>query len=106
MLRKKVFVSGRFDTLNFEYLVFLERAAVYGDLYVEIASDKTLSELTGRKPSCSEQERKYILETLKPVKACYINPNSCFMDFAERLRQISPDYFIVNENAPLPKVRH
>ena len=41
---KKVFVSGSYDMLHSGHVAFFEEAAVYGDLYVGIGSDRTIAE--------------------------------------------------------------
>jgi cytidyltransferase-like protein len=98
MRRKKIFVSGCFDMLHSGHIRFLEEAAAYGDVYVGIGSDHTVKELKGRYPVNTQEERKYMLEALKHVKACFINQGSGIMDFLKELDQISPDYFLVNED--------
>ena len=67
---KKVFVSGCFDMLHSGHVCFLENAFVYGDVYVGIGSDATIKELKGRYPITTQDERKYVLESLKFVKQC------------------------------------
>jgi len=106
MRRKKIFVSGCFDMLHSGHIRFLEEAAAYGDVYVGIGSDHTVKELKGRYPVNTQEERKYMLEALKHVKACFINQGSGIMDFLKELDQISPDYFLVNEDGnTLAKLR-
>jgi len=106
MRRKKVFVSGCFDMLHSGHVRFLEEAAAYGDVCVGIGSDRTVKELKGRYPVNTQEERKYMLEALKHVKACIVNQGSGIMDFLKELDQISPDYFLVNEDGnTLAKLR-
>jgi cytidyltransferase-like protein len=102
MRRKKVFVSGCFDLLHSGHVCFLEQAAAYGDVCVGIGSDRTIKELKGRYPVNTQEERKYMLEALRHVKACFINQGSGIMDFLEELDRISPDYFVVNEEGNTP----
>jgi cytidyltransferase-like protein len=102
MRRKKVFVSGCFDMLHSGHIRFLEEAAAYGDVYVGIGSDHTVKELKGRYPVYTQEERKYMIEALKHVKACSINQGSGIMDFLEELERVSPDYFLVNEEGNTP----
>ena len=102
MRRKKVFVSGCFDMLHSGHVCFLEQAAAYGDVCVGIGSDRTIKELKGRYPVNTQEERKYLLEALRHVKACFINQGSGIMDFLEELDRVSPDYFLVNEEGNTP----
>ena len=52
-----VFATGIFDQLHPGHVAFLQQAAQYGDLIVAVGSDRTLSELRGRRPANTEQER-------------------------------------------------
>jgi cytidyltransferase-like protein len=102
MARKKVFVTGCFDMLHSGHVRFLEEAATYGDVYVGIGSDRTVVELKGRPPVCTEQERQYLVEALKHVKRCFINSGSGIMDFLNELDRVKPDLFVVNEDGNTP----
>jgi cytidyltransferase-like protein len=97
MTTRKVFVSGCFDMLHSGHVRFLEEAAGYGDLYVGIGSDETIKELKGRYPVNTQEERKYMLEALKHVKASFINRGRGIMDFVEELRHLRPDVLVVND---------
>jgi cytidyltransferase-like protein len=98
----RVFVSGCFDLLHSGHVRFLEEAATYGDVYVGLGSDRTVFELKGRAPVNTQAERKYMLEALRHVKACFINSGSGALDFVEELTEISPDVFVVNEDGDAP----
>lgn len=100
---KKVFVSGCFDMLHSGHVAFLTEAASYGQLYVCIGSDVTVSQLKGRRPVNSQTERKYMIESLKCVQECIINTGSGIIDFENELRRIRPDIFIVNEDGHTPQ---
>jgi cytidyltransferase-like protein len=106
MRRKKAFVSGCFDMLHSGHVRFLEEAAAYGDVHVGIGSDKTVNALKGRYPVNTQQERKYMLEAVRFVKACYINTGSGIMDFLAELDRVSPDYLVVNEDGNTPDKLH
>ncbi len=98
MERKKVFVSGCFDLLHSGHIYFLQQAAALGSLYVGLGSDRTVKELKGKYPVCNQDERKYMVEALKSVKKCFVNTGSGILDFANELRRLSPDIFVVNED--------
>jgi cytidyltransferase-like protein len=102
MKRKKVFVSGCFDMLHSGHVRFLEEAADYGDVYVGLGSDRTIRELKGRAPVTTQSERKYLLDALRHVKACYVNSGSGIMDFLAEFKHVSPNIFIVNEGGNTP----
>ena len=102
MRKKKVFVTGCFDMLHSGHVRFLEVAAAYGDVYVGVGSDQTVKELKGRYPVNTQEERTFMLQALKYVKACSVNNGSGIMDFLEELNRVSPDYFVVNEDGNTP----
>jgi cytidyltransferase-like protein len=99
---KKVFVSGCYDMLHSGHVAFFEEAATYGDLYVGIGSDATISGLKARKTINAEQERLYMVKSLKAVKDAWINSGSGLMDFEAEVRQLKPDIFFVNEDGYTP----
>jgi len=100
--RKKVFVSGCFDILHSGHIAFLKEAAQFGDLYVGLVSDKTISDLKGRKTINSEEERLYMLEALSCVHKVTINKGSGILDFFDDMKFLKPDIFIVNEDGHTP----
>jgi cytidyltransferase-like protein len=102
MKRKKVFVSGCFDMLHSGHVRFLEEAAGYGELYVGIGSDETIRQLKGRYPVNTQEERKYLMEAVRHVKACFINRGSGMMDFVDDLKALRPDIFVVNTDGNTP----
>ncbi len=102
MPQKKVFVTGCFDMLHSGHVRFLEEAAGLGEVHVGIGSDRTVKGLKGRYPVNTQAERKYMLEALRHVKACYINSGSGIMDFLKELKRVSPDVLVVNEDGNTP----
>lgn len=102
MNAKKVFVTGCFDMLHSGHVAFLKEAATYGDVYVGLGSDDNVHNLKGRYPVNSQEERKYMLESLSCVKACIINTGWGITDFENELKSINPDIFIVNEDGNSP----
>jgi len=95
---KKVFVSGCYDMLHSGHVAFFEEAATHGDLYVGIGSDKTIHELKARRPVNNEQERLYMVKSLKPVKDAWINKGGGLIDFLKEIEQLKPDIFFVNSD--------
>lgn len=95
---KKVFVSGCYDMLHSGHVAFFKEASKYGDLYVGIGSDKTIEELKNRKTVYSEQERLYMVKSIRYVTDAYINPGSGMLDFLETLEKVNPDVFVVNSD--------
>ncbi|MBS7288053.1 MAG: FAD synthase, partial [Candidatus Freyarchaeota archaeon] len=68
---KKVMVFGTFDILHTGHLKFLEEAKRLGGegakLIVVIARDSTVHKVRGRPPIFSEEDRRRLIEGLKPV---------------------------------------
>lgn len=95
---EKVFVSGCYDMLHSGHVAFFEEASRHGDLYVGIGSDKTLMELKARRPINNEQERLYMVKSLKSVKDAWVNKGSGLIDFYEEIKTLNPDIFFVNSD--------
>lgn len=102
---KKVFVSGCFDILHSGHVEFFYEAAQYGDLYVALGSDRTIFELKGRATVNSEQERLFMVKSVSFVKDAFVSRGSGILDFEVELREIMPDYFIVNADGHIPEKR-
>jgi cytidyltransferase-like protein len=100
--KKKVFVSGCYDMLHSGHVAFFEEAAQYGDLYVGIGSDSTIYELKARKTVNPENERLYMVKSLKAVKDAWINSGSGLLDFEEDLEKQQPNIFFVNTDGHTP----
>jgi cytidyltransferase-like protein len=101
--QRKVFVSGCFDILHSGHIAFLKEASQFGDLYVGIGSDKTVSELKGRNTINSEDERLYMIEALSCVHKVSINRGSGILDFLDDMEDLKPDIFVVNEDGHTPE---
>ena len=101
-MSKKVFVSGCFDMLHSGHVAFFQEAASHGDLYVGIGSDRTISDLKGRRTVNGESERLYMIKSLRYVRDAWINRGSGLLDFEEELRELRPDIFFVNEDGYTP----
>ena len=101
-MSKKVFVSGCYDMLHSGHVAFFEEAASYGDLYVGLGSDQTISSLKGRKTVNTDHERLYMVKALRMVKDAWINSGSGLMDFEKEVVKLRPDIFFVNEDGFTP----
>jgi cytidyltransferase-like protein len=102
-MANKVFVSGFFDLLHSGHIEFFRQAAQFGDLYVAVGSDQTICELKGRSPVNSEQERLFMVKAVSYVRDAFIARGSGMLDFADELRQVRPDLFVVNEDGNIPE---
>ena len=99
---KKIFISGCFDLIHSGHIAFLKEASSFGKLYVGIGSDTTIQALKNKQPVYSEQERLYILKSIKYVHQCFINSGNGLLDFKDQLLLVQPDIFIVNEDGHHP----
>ncbi|MDA3818588.1 MAG: adenylyltransferase/cytidyltransferase family protein [Prolixibacteraceae bacterium] len=98
----RVFVSGCYDLLHSGHVAFFKEASQYGDLYVGIGSDATIAELKGRQTINSEQERLYMVKSVRYVEDAFINSGNGIIDFENEIKQLAPAYFIVNEDGYSP----
>ena len=95
---KKVFVSGCYDLLHSGHVEFFRQAAQYGELYVGIGSDKTILHYKNHKTVYSEQERLFMVKSIKYVKDAYINAGRGVLDFIPTLDIVKPDILVVNSD--------
>ena len=92
----KVFVSGCYDLLHSGHVEFFRQASQYGDLYVGIGSDATILEYKHHKTLYPEQERLFMVKSIRYVKDAFINQGSGIMDFIPTVEALKPDRFVVN----------
>ena len=97
-MSKKVFVSGCYDLLHSGHVEFFRQAAAYGDLYVGIGSDATIQEYKHHKTVYSEQERLFMVKSIRYVKDAFINAGSGIMDFVPTVEALKPDILVVNSD--------
>lgn len=96
--RPKVLVSGCYDLLHAGHVYFFELAAEHGDVYVCVGADANIEALKHHKTLLSEDERRYIVDSLKFVKSARVSSGSGMLDFEPDLMEILPDKFVVNED--------
>lgn len=80
------------------HVEFFRQAAEYGDLYVGIGSDKTILNYKHHKTVYSEQERLFMVKSIKYVKDAYINSGEGILDFVPTLDIVKPDILVVNSD--------
>lgn len=100
---KKVFVSGCYDLLHSGHVEFFRQAAQYGELYVGIGSDATIMGYKHHKTVYSEQERLFMVKSIRYVKDAYINAGSGVLDFVPTLDIVKPDVLVVNSDGGSPE---
>ena len=104
-MAKKVFVSGCFDMLHSGHIAFFKEASSYGELYVALGSDRTVFDLKGRPTVNTEHERVFMVKSVAYVKDAFIARGAGILDFEAELREMKPDYFVVNADGHIPEKR-
>jgi cytidyltransferase-like protein len=98
MNNKKVLVSGCYDLLHGGHIAFFKTAASYGKLYVSVGRDDNLFSLKGKRPYFSEEERLYIIRSIKYVEDAFLASGTGMLDFEPDMHRLKPDIFIVNHD--------
>jgi len=100
---KKVLVSGCYDLIHSGHVTFFKTAAQYGKLYVAVGADANLLLLKGKAPYFSQQERLYLVKSIRFVEEAFICSGTGMLDFEPDLERIKPDIFIVNSDGHTPE---
>ncbi|MCH5374444.1 MAG: adenylyltransferase/cytidyltransferase family protein, partial [Planctomycetes bacterium] len=97
--RKKVVVTGCYDWFHTGHVRFTEEVSTYGDLYVVIGHDANIRLLKGEgHPLLSENERRYVVGSIKYVKQALISSGEGWLDADPEIRRLKPDIYAVNED--------
>lgn len=91
----KVFVSGSFDPLHSGHVEFFKEASRYGDLYVGIGSDESITKFKHEVFHHSE-ERLFMIRAIRYVKDANVNTGMGFNDFTSNPFFKECDIFVVN----------
>jgi len=102
--RPKVVVTGCFDWLHSGHVRFFEEAATYGELTVVVGSNRNVSLLKGpRNPMFDEQDRRYLVSSIRHVHQSLISTGEGWMDAAPEIDAMKSDIYIVNEEGDKPE---
>jgi len=95
-----VLVTGSFDLLHSGHIEFLRQASQYGKLFVGIGSDVSITGLKNRPTIFTQEERLFMIRSIKYVEDAWINKGIGNMDFAEDIRCHNTfiDTLVVNED--------
>ena len=91
-------MSGCYDLLHSGHVEFFRQAAQFGDLYVGIGSDDTILHYKGHKTLWNEQDRLFMVKSIRYVKDAFINAGCGVMDFVPTVDFLKPDILVVNED--------
>jgi cytidyltransferase-like protein len=89
---KVVLAGGVYDILHLGHLAVLAEAKTYGDvLVVVVATDVTVETLKGRRPVFPEEDRRALVDSLKPVDAAIIGYEDVGMGYEQVIDDVKPD---------------
>ena len=104
--RKKVIATGCYDWFHSGHVRFCEEVSELGDLYVVVGSDTNVALLKGAgHPLLKQEERRYVVGSVRYVKQCLISTGSGWMDAEPEVHRIKPDIYAVNEDGDKPEKR-
>ena len=104
--RKKVIVTGCFDWFHSGHVRFFEEVSELGDLYVVIGNDDNVQLLKGQgHPLFPQDERRYIVDSIRFVRQALIASGSGWLDAAPEIEKIEPDIYAVNQDGDRPQKR-
>jgi FAD synthetase len=89
--RTTVLASGAFDLVHYGHVHFLKEAKKAGGdnarLIVIVARDKTIEKLKGKSPVIPENQRRAVIESLKPVDEAFLGyENMSLIDTIQKLK--------------------
>jgi len=95
--RKVVLATGAFDLLHYGHLNFLQEAKKMGGrdarLIVIVARDSTVEARKGKKPIVPEDQRRALIEALKPVDDAILGFED--MNYEAVIDKLNPDIIAV-----------
>ena len=87
-----VLAGGVYDILHLGHLAVLTEAKTHGDvLVVVVATDVTVETLKGRRPVFPEEDRRALVESLKPVDAAILGYEDVGMGHEQVIDEVKPD---------------
>jgi len=99
---RKVLVSGCYDLLHAGHIAFFKTAAQIGKLFVAVGADENVRLLKGKAPYYSQEERVYMVNSVRYVENAFIASGSGMLDFEPDIKRIKPDVFVVNRDGHTP----
>lgn len=91
-MTKVVLAGGVYDILHLGHLAALVEAKTYGDvLVVVIATDLTVEITKGRRPVFPEEDRRAIVDSLKPVDIAILGYEDVGMGYQQVIDDVKPD---------------
>lgn len=104
--RQRVLVTGCFDWFHSGHVRFFEEVSCLGDLYVVVGHDANIKLLKGAgHPLFSQDERRYMVQSVRFVKAALISSAWGWMDAEPEIALLQPHIYAVNEDGDVPEKR-
>jgi cytidyltransferase-like protein len=94
---KTVVVPGSFDDIRSTHIRFLEEASKRGSLHVLLWSDKTIQKMYGRPPKFPQEERLYILNSIRYVQQVCLVEDFVRLDDLLTLCNLRADIWVVSQ---------
>jgi len=95
-----VLATGAFDLLHYGHLSFLQEAKKAGGrkakLIVIVARDKTVESRKGKKPIVPEDQRRALIEALKPVDDAILGFED--MNYEAVIDKVKPDIIAIGHD--------
>ncbi len=92
-----VLASGSFDLVHYGHVYFLKEAKKAGGrnahLIVIIARDKNIEKIKGKLPVIPENQRRAVIESLKPVDQAFLGYEN--MSFIDTIQKFKPSIIAV-----------
>jgi len=89
---KVVLAGGVYDVLHLGHLAALTEAKTLGDLLITVvATDVTVEIVKGRRPVFPEEDRRLLVEGLKPVDKAILGYEDVSMGYEKVLTEVMPD---------------
>lgn len=89
---KIVLAGGVYDILHLGHLAALTEAKTHGDvLIVVVATDVTVETLKGRRPVFPEEDRRALVDSLKPVDAAILGYEDVGMGYEQIIDDVKPN---------------
>ncbi len=100
---KTVLVSGCFDLLHAGHVAFFNEASAYGRLTVSLGTDENIRLLKGRPPVFTQDERLFLVRSIRHVHDAILGSGRGLLDFEPDLKRLKPDRFVVNSDGHTPE---
>ena len=100
-----VIVTGSFDNLRSKHVRFLDEAARWGDVHVALWSDETIETLEGKPPKFPENERSYLLQSLRFVQQVTLVRGITDPETLPDLETVQSHTWVVDEASDSPRKR-